>query len=78
MKTTGKHICTLRRFLKAESPDRELDDWMEGKIYPALSDVQQLASLIDTMTPTGYDWQRDGDMALWAMTEITYQITYTM
>ncbi|EDM2310768.1 phage tail protein, partial [Salmonella enterica subsp. enterica serovar Typhimurium] len=49
-----------------------------GKIYPALSDVQQLASLIDTMTPTGYDWQRDGDMALWAMTEITYQITYTM
>ncbi|EEJ7416947.1 phage tail protein, partial [Salmonella enterica subsp. enterica] len=22
--------------------------------------------------------QRDGDMALWAMTEITYQITYTM
>ncbi|EDC7034980.1 phage tail protein, partial [Salmonella enterica subsp. enterica serovar Muenchen] len=24
------------------------------------------------------DWQRDGDMALWAMTEITYQITYTM
>lgn len=65
-------------FLKAESPDRELDEWMEGKIYPALSDVPQLASLIDTMTPTGYDWQRDGDMALWAMTEITYQITYTM
>ncbi|EDJ2552948.1 phage tail protein [Salmonella enterica subsp. enterica serovar Poona] len=65
-------------FLKAEKTDSELDDWMEGKIYPALSDVPALNPLIDTMTPRGYDYQRDIDTGIWAMAEITYQITYTM
>ncbi|EFM4398385.1 phage tail terminator protein, partial [Escherichia coli] len=33
--------------------------------------------LIDTMIPRGFNYQRDNDMATWAMAEITYQITYT-
>lgn len=65
-------------FLKGEATDSELDDWMEGKIYPALTDVPGLAQLINTMTPLEYGYQRDSDAAVWAMAEITYQITYTM
>lgn len=64
-------------FLKAQAPDAELDTWMEEKIYPALEAVSGLESLIDTMTPLGYDYQRDSEMATWGMAEITYRITYT-
>jgi len=64
-------------FLKAQAPDAELDAWMEEKIFPALEAVSGLESLIDTITPLGYDYQRDSDMATWGMAEITYRITYT-
>lgn len=64
-------------FLKAQAPDAELDAWMEEKIFPALEDVSGLENLIDTMTPLGYDYQRDSEMATWGMAEITYRITYT-
>lgn len=64
-------------FLKALAPDAELDAWMEEKIFPALEDVSGLENLIDTMTPLGYDYQRDSEMATWGMAEITYRITYT-
>lgn len=64
-------------FLKAQAPDAELDAWMEEKIFPALEAVSGLESLIDTMTPLGYDYQRDSEMATWGMAEITYRITYT-
>lgn len=71
-------ILHVAVFMKAENPDGELDAWMEEKIYPALTETGQLNSLIDTMTPRGYDYQRDSEMATWAMAEITYLITYTM
>lgn len=64
-------------FLKAQTPDAELDKWMEEKIAPALQDVSGLESLIDTIVPLGYDYQRDSEMATWGMAEITYRITYT-
>ncbi|EAV3689125.1 phage tail protein [Salmonella enterica subsp. enterica serovar Eastbourne] len=64
-------------FLKAQAPDAELDTWMEEKIFPALEEVNGLERLIDTMTPLGYDYQRDSEMATWGMAEITYRITYT-
>ncbi|EBX1908572.1 phage tail protein [Salmonella enterica subsp. enterica serovar Zaiman] len=63
-------------FLKAQAPDAELDTWMEEKIFPALEEVNGLERLIDTMTPLGYDYQRDSEMATWGMAEITYRITY--
>ncbi|EBO9661235.1 phage tail protein [Salmonella enterica subsp. enterica] len=64
-------------FLKAQAPDAELDTWMEEKIFPVLEEINNLDNLIDTMTPRGYDYQRDSEMATWGMAEITYQITYT-
>ncbi|MFF91501.1 phage tail protein [Salmonella enterica] len=64
-------------FLRAQAPDTELDIWMEEKIFPALEEVSGLERLIDTMTPLGYDYQRDSEMATWGMAEITYRITYT-
>lgn len=64
-------------FLSAQAPDTELDIWMEEKIFPALEEVSVLERLIDTMTPLGYDYQRDSEMATWGMAEITYRITYT-
>ncbi|EIQ6506695.1 phage tail protein [Salmonella enterica] len=64
-------------FLKAQAPDAELDLWMEEKIFPALEEVIDLENLINTMTPLGYDYQRDSEMATWGMAEITYRITYT-
>lgn len=59
-------------FLKAQAPDAELDLWMEEKIFPALEEVIDLENLINTMTPLGYDYQRDSEMATWGMAEITY------
>lgn len=61
-------------FLRAQAPDTELDIWMEEKIFPALEEVSGLERLIDTMTPLGYDYQRDSEMATWGMAEITYRI----
>ncbi|WP_185157442.1 phage tail terminator protein [Escherichia coli] len=57
--------------------DSELDMWMESTIFPALNDIPALSGLIDTLIPLGFNYQRDNEMATWAMAEITYQITYT-
>lgn len=65
-------------FLKAQSTDAELDMWMEEKIFPSLEEVSGLENLIDAMTPLGYDYQRDSEMATWGMAEMTYRITYTI
>ncbi|EFO2071870.1 phage tail protein [Escherichia coli O8] len=64
-------------FIRAQAPDTELDTWMDDIIYPALTDIPALSDLIDTMIPQGFNYQRDNEMATWAMAEITYQITYT-
>ncbi|WP_332127166.1 phage tail terminator protein, partial [Escherichia coli] len=58
-------------------PDSELDMWLESTIFPALNDIPALSGLIDTLIPLGFNYQRDNEMATWAMAEITYQITYT-
>ncbi|AFE60786.1 minor tail U (plasmid) [Rahnella aquatilis HX2] len=65
-------------FLKAVSPDTDLDQWMEQNIYPALNDVSALADLIQTMTAQGYDYQRDDEMATWGSADLRYTMTYTM
>lgn len=75
---TWKAVLHVAVFLKSGEPDSELDDWMEEKIYPALSDIPQLLPLIDTMNALGYDYQRDNDSAIWSMAEMTWQITYTL
>ncbi|HDP0319405.1 TPA: phage tail protein [Salmonella enterica subsp. enterica serovar Concord] len=75
---TWQAILHVAVFLGAEKTDSELDIWMEEKIYPALDDIPELAGLIDTLVPQGYEYPRDGEMAAWSAAEITYQITYTM
>ncbi|WP_301553410.1 phage tail terminator protein, partial [Salmonella enterica] len=47
--------------MRAQAPDTALDIWMEEKIFPALEEVSGLERLIDTMTPLGYDYQRDSE-----------------
>ncbi|EOZ5476688.1 phage minor tail U family protein [Shigella flexneri] len=70
-------VLYIAVFIRAQAPDSELDMWMECTIFPALNDVPALSGLIDTLNPLGFNYQRDNEMATWAMAEITYQITYT-
>ncbi|EFV8088119.1 hypothetical protein GJ354_21400 [Shigella dysenteriae] len=70
-------VLHIAVFVRAQAPDSELDTWMENTIFPAMKDIPVLSGLIDTMIPLGFNYQRDNEMATWAMAEITYQITYT-
>ena len=65
-------------YLKATQPDAALDQWVEEKIYPVLNDIPDLASLVETMSPVGYDYQRDDEVATWGAADLSYQLTYTM
>lgn len=65
-------------FLKSAQPDSALDSWMESHIYPALSNIPTLDTLIETMTPQGYDYQRDEEMATWGSVDLTYLLTYSI
>ena len=65
-------------YLKATQPDAALDQWVEEKIYPVLNDIPALSPLIETMSPVGYDYQRDDEMATWGAADLSYQLTYTM
>ena len=69
-------VLHIAVFIRAQAPDSELDMWMESTIFPALNDVPALSGLIDTLIPLGFNYQRDNEMATWAMAEITYQITW--
>lgn len=64
-------------FIRAQAPDSELDTWMENIIFPALNEIPGFSELVDTMVAQGFSYQRDSDMATWAMAEITWKITYT-
>lgn len=71
-------VLHVEVFLKASNPDTALDNWMEEKVYPAMAVVPQLDQLIETITPQGYDYQRDDEMATWGSVDLTYSITYSM
>ncbi|HEJ7134784.1 TPA: phage tail protein [Serratia marcescens] len=65
-------------YLKATQPDAALDQWVEEKIYPVLNDIPDLVPLVETMSPVGYDYQRDDEVATWGAADLSYQLTYTM
>lgn len=65
-------------FLPAQVPDSDLDNWMESRIYPVMSDVPGLAELITNIVQQGYDYQRDDDLGLWSSADLKYSITYEM
>lgn len=71
-------VLHIEVFLKASNPDSKLDEWMEDKIYPAMQSIPALAGLIETMSPAGYDYQRDDEMCLWGSADLTYHLTYSM
>ncbi|MDN5679285.1 MAG: phage minor tail U family protein [Ewingella sp.] len=65
-------------FLKAVNPDSALDSWMEEKVYPSMVSVPALAGLIETITPQGYEYQRDDEMATWGSVDLSYSLNYSM
>lgn len=65
-------------YLKATQPDAVLDQWVEEKIYPVLNDIPELAPLVEAISPVGYDYQRDDEVATWGAADLSYQLTYTM
>lgn len=75
---TWQSTLHIEVFLRSAQPDSALDTWMEEKIYPALSCVPALTPLIDTMTPEGYEYRRDDEMATWGSVDLTYTLTYSM
>ncbi|MER3564735.1 phage tail protein, partial [Klebsiella pneumoniae] len=48
-------VLHIEVFLKATATDSELDKWMETRIYPAMADVPELASIVETISVAGYD-----------------------
>lgn len=71
-------VLHVEVFLKAVNPDSALDAWMEEKIYPSMASIPDLADLIETITPQGYDYQRDDEMATWGSVDLSYSLTYSM
>lgn len=71
-------VLHIEVFLKAVSPDSALDAWIEEKVYPSIASIPCLVDLIETITPQGYDYQRDDEMATWGSVDLTYSLTYSM
>ena len=51
---TWRATLHIEVFLPAQVPDSELDQWMESRIYPAMTAIPALAGLITTMVTQGY------------------------
>lgn len=75
---TWQATLHIEIFLPAQVPDSDLDNWMESRIYPVMSDVPGLAGLITNIVQQGYDYQRDDDLGLWSSADLKYSITYEM
>ncbi|HDC2544478.1 TPA: phage tail protein [Salmonella enterica] len=71
-------VLHVEVFLKAAQPDGALDEQMENRVYPALTNATGLADIITIMSARGYDYQRDDQMAMWGSADLTYDITYIM
>lgn len=65
-------------FLPGQVPDSELDMWMESKIYPVMGNVRSLSVLLETISPDGFDYQRDEELVAWSSADLKYSITYEM
>lgn len=63
-------------FLKAASPDSELDKWVEQEIYPVMQNVPALNNVAETVSPQGYDYQRDDEAVTWGSADLKYSLTY--
>lgn len=68
-------VLHVEVFLKAASPDTELDTWTD-RFYRAVSESEALSELLITFTPQGYDYQRDEEMMTWGSSDFRTAITY--
>ncbi|MDA5480873.1 phage minor tail U family protein [Yersinia intermedia] len=75
---TWQATLHIEVFLKAISPDSALDVWMESNIFPVMSQIPALNSLVETCTPEGYDYQRDDEAMTWGSADLKYSLTYTL
>lgn len=75
---TWTALLHIEVFLPAQVPDSELDEWMETRIYPAISEVEGLRNLITLMVQQGFDYQRDDGLGLWSSADMKYSINYEM
>ncbi|MFJ5428973.1 phage tail terminator protein [Pectobacterium actinidiae] len=65
-------------FLRAASPDSELDNWVEREILPVMGNIPDLNELIETTIPQGYEYQRDDEAVTWGSADMKYSLTYYM
>ena len=71
-----RSVLHVEVFLKAKSPDSALDEWMENNIYPVMGDIPALYEQIESLSPLGYDYQRDDEAITWGSSDITYRLSY--
>lgn len=71
-------VLHVELFLKSSNPDAKLDSWVEAKLFPAIATLTNLSEVINSMTPQGYNYDRDDEMAYWASVDLTYLIEYEM
>lgn len=71
-------VLHIEIFLKAAHPDSALDARAEDVIRPAMLSVPALSALSVSISPLGYDYQRDEEMSLWGSADLTYRITYSI
>ncbi|STW07588.1 minor tail protein U [Klebsiella grimontii] len=75
---TWQATLHIEVFLPAQVPDSELDEWMEARVYPAISGISALSGLISVMVQQGYEYQRDDSLGLWSSADMKYSIIYDM
>lgn len=68
----------IELFLKATQPDSALDALVEEIILPAMETAGSLNGLLESITPQGYDYQRDDQAMTWGSADVTYLLRYDM
>lgn len=71
-------VLHIELFLKSSQPDAKLDEWVESKLFPAISEMKRLGEVINSITQQGFNYARDDEMSYWASVDLTYLIEYEM
>lgn len=71
-------VLHIEVFMKASLPDSALDHMVEDVVLPAMRDAGNLNQLTESITPQGYDYQRDAEAMTWGSADVTYLLRYDM
>lgn len=69
-------VLHIEVFSAAQDPDSVFDEWVEREIYPAMQHIPALMNLVESLTPIGYEYRRDEDLATWGSADLMYLVTY--